>query len=63
MRMNKWVIRGILTSSLITLFATGRSFGSDVPAVPSQIVLKAADDQPEDYPTTLALKYMGKLLD
>lgn len=63
MRMNKWVIRGILTSSLITLFATGRSFGSDVPAVPSQIVLKAADDQPEDYPTTMALKYMGKLLD
>jgi tripartite ATP-independent transporter DctP family solute receptor len=31
--------------------------------VPSQIVLKAADDQPEDYPTTMALKYMGKLLD
>ena len=63
MRMNKWVIRGILTSSLITLFATGRGFGADVPAVPSQIVLKAADDQPEDYPTTMALKYMGKLLD
>jgi tripartite ATP-independent transporter DctP family solute receptor len=63
MRMNKWVIPGILAGFLLTLLATGRSSGSDVPVVPSQIVLKAADDQPEDYPTTMALKYMGKLLD
>ena len=63
MRMNKWVIPGILAGFLLTLLATGRSSGSDVPVAPSQIVLKAADDQPEDYPTTMALKYMGKLLD
>jgi tripartite ATP-independent transporter DctP family solute receptor len=61
--MNKWVIPGILAGFLLTLLATGRSSGSDVAVAPSQIVLKAADDQPEDYPTTMALKYMGKLLD
>ncbi len=63
MRMNKSIIVGILAGLLVTLLATSRSSGSDSPAVPSQIVLKAADDQPEDYPTTMALKYMGKLLD
>jgi tripartite ATP-independent transporter DctP family solute receptor len=63
MRMNKSIIVGILTGLLVTLLATSRSSGSDSPATPNEIVLKAADDQPEDYPTTMAMKYMGKLLD
>ena len=63
MRMNKWIILGILAGLFVTLLATGCNSGSNAPAAPSQIVLKAADIQPEDYPTTMGMKYMGKLLD
>jgi tripartite ATP-independent transporter DctP family solute receptor len=63
MRTNKWIILGILAGFFVTLLATGCDSGSKAPAAPSQIVLKAADIQPEDYPTTMGMKYMGKLLD
>ena len=63
MRMNKWIILGILVGLLVTLVAAGCNSGPKAPAAPSQIVLKAADIQPEDYPTTMAMKYMAKLLD
>ncbi len=63
MRMNKWIVPGILAIFLFTLLATGCDSGPKAPAAPSQIVLKAADIQPEDYPTTMGMKYMAKLLD
>jgi tripartite ATP-independent transporter DctP family solute receptor len=63
MRTNKWIILGILAVFLVTLLATGCDSGPKAPAAPSQIILKAADIQPEDYPTTMGMKYMAKLLD
>ena len=63
MRTNKWIILGILAVILVTLLATGCDSGPKAPAAPSQIILKAADIQPEDYPTTMGMKYMAKLLD
>ena len=63
MRMNKWIVLGVLVGLLVTGLATGCNSGSNTPAAPSQIILKAADIQPEDYPTTMAMKYMAKLLD
>lgn len=63
MRTNKWIILGILAGFLVTLLTVGCDSGPKAPAAPSAIVLKAADIQPEDYPTTMGMKYMGKLLD
>jgi tripartite ATP-independent transporter DctP family solute receptor len=63
MRMNKWITLGILLGLLVTLVAAGCNSGPKAPAAPSQIVLKAADIQPEDYPTIMGMKYMAKLLD
>ena len=63
MRTYKWMISGILAVFLVALLATGCDSGPKAPAAPSQILLKAADIQPEDYPTTMGMKYMAKLLD
>lgn len=63
MRMNKWIIPTILAAGFFFALATGCNSGSNAPAAPSQIILKAADIQPEDYPTTMGMKYMAKLLD
>jgi len=57
------MISGILAVFLVALLATGCDSGPKAPAAPSQILLKAADIQPEDYPTTMGMKYMAKLLD
>jgi tripartite ATP-independent transporter DctP family solute receptor len=43
----------------VTLFTAGCNSKTQS----AQIVLKAADVQPEDYPTTMGMKYMAKLLD
>ena len=63
MRKNKWIVLAILTGLLATLLAIGCNSGPSAPAAPTQITLKAADIQPEDYPTTMGMKYMAKLLD
>ena len=63
MGMNKWIMHGVLAGLLGTFLATGCNSGPSAPAPPSQIILKAADIQPEDYPTTVGMKYMAKLLD
>ena len=62
MRQNKWISLGVIAACL-ALLAVGCNSGSNAPAAPSQLILKAADIQPEDYPTTLGIKYMAKLLD
>jgi tripartite ATP-independent transporter DctP family solute receptor len=65
MRM-KCIIPGILAALFIAIFSFGcsskSSSSSTGPAAPSQIILKAADNQPEGYPTIMALKYMSKIL-
>ena len=53
---------GILCMFTVSAFLTGCGSSATAPAK-KEIVLKAADDQPEDYPTTMGLKYMAKLLD
>ncbi len=63
MRIDKWIILGILAGFSLTLVGVGCNSSSNAPAAPSQIILKAADIQPEDYPTTMGMKYMAKLLD
>lgn len=56
---------GILLLSLfmISAFITGCGSSSSTTKTQKNIVLKAADIQPEEYPTTMGLKYMAKLLD
>ena len=63
MKINKWIVLGVLAGFFLTLVGVGCNSGSNAPAAPSQIILKAADIQPEDYPTTMGMKYMAKLLD
>lgn len=63
MKANKWIVLISLIALAAALVAVGCTSSPNAPAAPQGIVLKAADVQPEDYPTTQALKYMGKLLD
>lgn len=63
MRPDRWVVLAVSAALAVTFVAAGCTSSSNTPAAPQAIVLKAADVQPEDYPTTQALKYMAKLLD
>ena len=54
-----WAISCVL---LLMAFGAGHSFGASAEGK-KEILLKAADIQPEDYPTVMGLKYMAKLLD
>jgi len=63
MKANKWIVLISLIALAAALVAGGCSSSPNAPAAPQGIVFKAADVQPEDYPTTQALKYMAKLLD
>lgn len=47
----------------VLLSGCGSSSNNQQASAQKEIVLKAADIQPEDYPTVQALKYMGKLLE
>ena len=62
MTRNKWMVLGVLAAVLV-LLAVGCTSKPNTPAAPAQLILKAADIQPEDYPTTMGMKYMAKLLD
>jgi TRAP-type C4-dicarboxylate transport system substrate-binding protein len=55
----------LLVLFIVSSFITGCGSSSSSSSAKSQknIVLKAADIQPEEYPTTMGLKYMAKLLD
>ncbi|MDR3592644.1 MAG: TRAP transporter substrate-binding protein DctP, partial [Negativicutes bacterium] len=53
----------VVVCLLITGVLGGCGSSSTAPAAQKEIVLKAADIQPEDYPTVQALKQMGKLLE
>ncbi|GMA97450.1 hypothetical protein [Pelosinus sp. IPA-1] len=61
MSKNRWSILVALSLFLVSSLVTGCS--SSATKTQINIVLKAADVQPEDYPTTMGLKYMAKLLD
>ncbi len=59
----KYWVYLLVTCFVITGVLSGCGSSAPAPAAQKEIVLKAADVQPEDYPTVQALKYMGKLLD
>lgn len=61
MRTKKWIVMGVLAS--FVALSVGCKSGSKTAGGTAQIILKAADVQPEDYPTTMGMKYMAKLLD
>ena len=63
MKNLKWMTVGLLGLFVATSFLAGCGSSSQAPAAKKAIVLKAADDQPEDYPTVMGLKQMAKLLD
>jgi tripartite ATP-independent transporter DctP family solute receptor len=52
------VLASFVAASLMAGCGSSKSADSK-----KEIVLKAADNQPEDYPTTMGLKHMAKLLD
>lgn len=62
MKNFKWMTVGLLGLFVATSFLAGCG-SSQAPAAKKEIVLKAADNQPEDYPTVMGLKQMAKLLD
>jgi len=58
----------LITSAVLALFMgaillTGCGSSTQAPVAKKNIVLKAADNQVESYPTVKGLKYMAKLLD
>jgi tripartite ATP-independent transporter DctP family solute receptor len=63
MKNLKWITVGLLGLFVAASFLAGCGSSSQAPAAKKGIVLKAADDQPEDYPTVKGLKQMAKLLD
>lgn len=62
MRENKWSIGIVLIMFLLAAIAAGCGSSSQAPAA-KPIFLKAADVQPADYPTSMGLKQMAKILD
>ena len=62
MRKTNLIIGAISCVFLLIAFGAGHSLGAAAEGK-KEILLKAADIQPEDYPTVMGLKYMAKLLD
>jgi tripartite ATP-independent transporter DctP family solute receptor len=64
MLKNKWLVSALLSLFVLAAFVSGCGSKSaeTKPDAKKEIVLKAADVQPEDYPTTMALKHMAQLL-
>jgi tripartite ATP-independent transporter DctP family solute receptor len=60
---NRWSVLVVLSLFIISTLVMGCGSNSSSAKTQKNIVLKAADVQPEDYPTTMGLKYMAKLLD
>ncbi len=65
MGKNKVRLLSIMVLAICLAVVTGCGARSDSSSAGAKkaVVLKAADVQPDDYPTTLGLKYMAKLLD
>ena len=65
MKKLRLITLGILILFVFAMLAAGcgSSTPAPAPAAKKEIVLKAADNQPEDYPTVLALKEMAKLVE
>ncbi len=63
MKHLKWMTAGILGVFAATALLVGCGSSSQAPVQKKEIVFKAADNQPDDYPTVLGLKKMAQLLD
>ena len=64
MKSLKWMIVGLLGVFAASTLLTGCGNSSvQAPAANKEIMLKAADIQPDDYPTVMGLKKMAQLLD
>ena len=63
MKSLKWMAVGLLGVFAATTFLAGCGSSAQAPSAKKEIVLKAADVQPEDYPTVMGLKKMAQLLD
>lgn len=58
----KSLAMGVLCVFAASVFLAGCGSSTTAPAK-KEIILKAADNQPDDYPTTMGLKYMAKVLE
>lgn len=58
----KSLAMGVLCIFAASALMTGCGSSTSAPAK-KEIILKAADNQPDDYPTTMGLKYMAKVLE
>ncbi len=63
MKSLKWMTVGLLGLFVASSFLAGCGSSQAPATAKKEIILKAADDQPEDYPTVMGLKQMAKLLD
>lgn len=64
MKRYKWIVLAVLALFVASSVLAGcGSSSSSNSSQKKEIILKAADNQPEDYPTVLGLKHMAKLLD
>jgi len=63
MKNLKWLTLVIVLMFAFSALLAGCGSSTPAPAAKKEVLLKAADNQPEDYPTVLGLKYMAKLLD
>jgi TRAP-type C4-dicarboxylate transport system substrate-binding protein len=63
MKKSKLIALCVLALFLVSALAVGCGSSTPAPAAKKEIILKAADNQPDDYPTVMALKQMAKLLD
>ncbi len=60
----KWVIVGVLCVFAASALVAGcGGSATKAPAPQQEIVLKVAEDQPADYPTTMGLKEMARLVE
>ncbi|MDR3590794.1 MAG: TRAP transporter substrate-binding protein [Negativicutes bacterium] len=63
MKKHQWLALGVLMIFALSAALAGCGSSAPPPAAKKEIVLKAYDNQPADYPTVLGLKFMAKYLE